>query len=106
MTGLQELNDDPGPARNREGGPLAEFIGVASRGIRGFTLDESFRSSRVLVTGGTGCIGTRVLRLLAAHEVEVVSLARRPPRERQRLQGPRYRQAEIADAEAVGALLH
>src|SRR5277367_1972667 len=106
MTDLQELNDDPAPIRNPRSGPMAEFIGVASRGIRGFILDESVRSSRVLVTGGTGCIGTTVVRLLAAHGVEVVSVARRPPRERQRVQGPRYRQADIADAEAIGAILH
>jgi nucleoside-diphosphate-sugar epimerase len=91
--------------RRWPGEALAEFAAVATREIPGYDAAALRLPSRVLVTGGTGCVGTAVLHLLAEHRVErVVSVARRPVAPDRRLPGVVYRQGDVRHRAALRSL--
>ncbi|MHB1584984.1 MAG: polysaccharide biosynthesis protein [Acidimicrobiales bacterium] len=91
--------------RRSPGEALDEFTAVADREIPGYDAAALRLPSRVLVTGGTGCVGTAVLRLLAEHGVErMVSVARRPVPPGRRLPGVVYRQADVRHRAALRSL--
>jgi nucleoside-diphosphate-sugar epimerase len=86
-------------ARRHHGNALAEFEGVKGREIAGF--EDAIRRTpdRVVVTGGTGCVGTAVLELLGTMGVSRrTSFSRRPPAPDRRRPGVRYRQVDVRDA--------
>ena len=60
---------------------------------------DSFPASRVLVTGGSGFIGTCLVQALVAAGREVVSLDREAPRHPGH--GPHWRQVDLLDGEAL-----
>ena len=85
-------------ARRKPGAAIADFRRVASRQIPDFAAQYLALPDRVVVTGGTGCIGTVLLQLLTEHGVAAVaSISRRPPQGIRRVDGVRYLLADIRD---------
>ena len=69
-----------------------------SRSIRGVDPDAFGGWDRVVVTGGTGCIGTAVLNLLTQAGVpELISVANEGPTERRTVGGVRYLYGDITN---------
>jgi nucleoside-diphosphate-sugar epimerase len=66
---------------------------------------DGLSGARVLVTGGTGCIGTALIGQLVGHAARVVSLSRGITTGRPTHPGAEYLYADIADREAVDAVL-
>jgi nucleoside-diphosphate-sugar epimerase len=83
----------PGYAR---GATLRRFEETAFRAVDGLASSSIDRGARVLVTGGTGCIGEVVLRLLQHEDLEsVTSVSRRLPV--RGVPGVQYRACDIRD---------
>ncbi len=62
--------------------------------------------NRVVVTGGTGCIGTALLQLLTRHGVAAVtSVSRRPPIAARRVDGVHYRLVDVRDFDGIERVL-
>jgi nucleoside-diphosphate-sugar epimerase len=84
--------------RRHHGVALAEFRRIRERSIQGFQGCAPPPPSRVVVTGGTGCIGTAMLRHLRTEGVEdLTSISRRPPAPGRRVRHVDYRTADIRD---------
>ncbi|GAA4673785.1 hypothetical protein GCM10023215_01620 [Pseudonocardia yuanmonensis] len=79
------------------------FRAVTRRGVAGLrSLDLA--GETVLVTGGTGCIGTALLEQLATSpRRRVVSLSRGLTRPRRLVPGVEYEQVDVRSADDVGA---
>lgn len=98
MTPPRARDADPAgsPSAGR-GQELARFRALQSRAICGFGASPGWGS--VVVTGGTGCIGTALLRVLARAGIrQLVSVARRPVTPDRRVEGVTYRCADVRDA--------
>jgi nucleoside-diphosphate-sugar epimerase len=92
--------------RRRHGAALAEFRAVRDRGIQGFEHQQLDLPSRILVTGGTGCIGTAVLQLLGSLGVDHrTSVSRRPPAPERLVDGVKYHRADIRDYSAMQSVM-
>jgi nucleoside-diphosphate-sugar epimerase len=90
----------------RRGTTLAEFDAVREREILNFDEVRLPAYRTIVVTGGTGCIGTAVLGLLRRRGVKrIISISRRPPRRNARVPHVDYRQADIRDAAAICKIL-
>jgi len=93
-------------SRRRRGAALDEFRGVRERGIPGFEDAVPPLPNKIVVTGGTGCVGTSLLGLLQTLGVqELTSFSRRPPSSQRRHRGVSYRQVDIRDPSSVRAAL-
>src|ERR1700683_830109 len=98
MTEAHELTQQLLLARRRPGAALTNFRDVALRQIPDFAAQSLPLPDRVVVTGGTGWIGTVLLQLLTEHGVAAVaSISRRPPQGIRRVDGARYLLADIRD---------
>lgn len=88
------------------GGALAAFEAVREREISEFD-DVALPTHRsIVVTGGTGCIGTAVLQLLTERGVkQLTSISRRPPTRNTQVPHVDYRLADIRDAGEVCRIL-
>ncbi len=87
---------------SRRDNPHAEkgrFEGAKSRGIPGFHGAPLPRWRRILVTGGTGCIGQTMLGNLRTDlpGARLVSVARHPPPARRRVKHVTYLQGDVRD---------
>jgi nucleoside-diphosphate-sugar epimerase len=92
--------------RRNRGVALAEFRGIRERSICGFHECAPPPPSRVVVTGGTGCIGTAMLRHLQAEGVEhLTSISRRLPTPERRIRHVDYRMVDIRDISRVRTTL-
>jgi len=86
----------------------ARFLAIAERGL---CLPEAglagrLRDATVLVTGGTGCIGSTLMAQLAARcPGRLVSVSRGVTRDWSRPPGAEYRQADVRDRPAIEALI-
>ncbi|MBO0819225.1 MAG: polysaccharide biosynthesis protein [Nocardiopsaceae bacterium] len=95
-------------ARPEAAGEYARFRAIASRGL---CLPEAELATRlggatVLVTGGTGCIGSALMAQVAARRpARLVSVSRGVTRGWSRQPGAEYRQADVTDPVAIGALI-
>jgi nucleoside-diphosphate-sugar epimerase len=88
----------PGEAR---GETLRRFEQTAHRAVDGLVWSSIDRGARVLVTGGTGCIGDAVVRLLQQEDLEsITSVSRRLPGTRA-VPGVHYRACDIRDLVAL-----
>jgi len=103
---LQALTAELVAARRHPGAALEEFEAVASRAIATFDQLTWEPGLRVLVTGGTGCVGTALLRQLRRHPLRrVVSVSRRPPAPGSVVEGVTYVQGDVRDQGAMLRLL-
>jgi nucleoside-diphosphate-sugar epimerase len=92
--------------RRNHGTALAEFRRVRERGIQDFEQWQLALPPRILVTGGTGCIGTAVLRLLQSSGIRyLTSVSRRPPTPGRVVDGVEYRMADIRDYSAMRSVM-
>jgi len=86
----------------------ARFLAIAERGL---CLPEAelagrLRDSTVLVTGGTGCIGSTLMTQLAARGPgRLVSVSRGVTADWPRQPGAEYRHADVRDRAAIEALI-
>jgi hypothetical protein len=99
-TGLFERREAPGAERIR-------FESTRARGLAGFSGGLLPQWRRVLVTGGTGCVGTVVLSRLAwdLPGAQLVSVARHLPHRDRRVAGVRYLRGDVRDPSRVAAVL-
>ena len=83
------------------GDTLRRFEETARRAVDGLVSSSIDRGSRVVVTGGTGCIGEEVLRLLQHEDLgSLTSVSRRLPSGRA-VPGVHYRACDIQDLVAL-----
>lgn len=84
------------------------FVGVTERGLQ-LPVDEieqHIAGKTIVVSGGTGCIGSTLLRELVAYQpAKIVSLSRGVSLPWQTTDGVEYRHADIRSAEDTSALL-
>ena len=104
---LVHLTDELSARRPQAAAQYERFLMVQRRDI---LLPEPvldrFRGQRILVTGGTGCIGTALLRQLAAlSPSRLVSVSRGLSSPHPRVPGVNYRFGDIRDADAMAALV-
>ncbi len=97
---LLEYRDEPGTERNR-------FEGTRARGIPGYDQGLLRPWKRVLVTGGTGCVGRVVLGHLVNDlpDAQLTSVARRSPGPLDRIDGVRYVRGDIRSPEQMTAVM-
>ena len=92
-------------------GALAEherFLAIGQRELRlpEATLAERLRGATVLVTGGTGCIGSMLVGLLAARQTAcLVSVSRGITNGHPRYDDVEYRYADVRDGDAMSRLM-
>ncbi|MBV8487303.1 MAG: NAD(P)-dependent oxidoreductase, partial [Planctomycetaceae bacterium] len=98
----REFTEEMLRTRRHRGTALAEFRQIRNRGIGGFRTCGPPPAARVLVTGGTGCIGTALLRHLRAQGVEnITSISRRLPAPERRIHNVDYRVIDVRDVSLV-----
>lgn len=91
-----------GPRGVRDGGELERFEAIRHRAIAGCSDPLGGQPQTVLVTGGTGCIGTTLLEMLGrTGPYRLLSLARRPPAPGRRLPGVTYLRGDVRRAADV-----
>jgi nucleoside-diphosphate-sugar epimerase len=94
------------PTAQRE---YARFLGAARKDIdlRHSVLAAGLAGKRILVTGGTGCIGSVLMAELArAAPARLVSVSRGVSQEWPRLPGAEYVHADIRDHDRLAAVFH
>jgi nucleoside-diphosphate-sugar epimerase len=105
---LRELTQALIAARTGAAEEHARFLAIAERGL---CLPEAelagrLRGATVLVTGGTGCIGSALMTQLAARGPgRLVSVSRGVTGDRARQAGAEYRHADVRDPAAIEALI-
>lgn len=85
----------------------ARFLAIRDRGLHlpGAALAGWLSGKKIVVTGGTGCVGTILMRLLAGHRPErLISVSRGMTSARPRLPGAEYVQADIRDLPLLAAV--
>ena len=97
---LVEYRDNPQMEKHR-------FEGTRLRGITGYSCDLLPRWERVLVTGGTGCVGHVVLSHLVADlpNTQFLSVARHPPVPERRAEKVVYRRGDVRNAEQMAEIM-
>jgi nucleoside-diphosphate-sugar epimerase len=94
------------PDASRRGSALAAFEAVRDREIPDFDNVVLPAHRRIVVTGGTGCIGTAVLELLReCGAAKLTSISRRPPAPHRRLPQVDYRMVDIRDVAGMRQIL-
>jgi nucleoside-diphosphate-sugar epimerase len=86
----------------------ARFLAIAKRGLclPEAELADRLRDATVLVTGGTGCIGSTLMAQLAARRPgRLVSVSRGITSNWPRHEGAEYRHADVRDHAAMDALI-
>lgn len=86
----------------------ARFLSIAERGLclPEAELADRLRDATVLVTGGTGCIGSTLMAQLAARcPGRLVSVSRGITGDWPRHEGAEYRHADVRDRAAMDALI-
>ena len=86
----------------------ARFLAIAERGLclPEADLADRLRDTTVLVTGGTGCIGSTLMSQLAARRPgRLVSVSRGIANNWPRHDGAEYRHADVRDQAAMAALI-
>lgn len=84
------------------------FLSIAGRGLAmpGTELSRRLRGATVLVTGGTGCVGSALLAELAARDpARLVSVSRGTTSGWPARQGAEYRQADVRDLASLARLV-
>jgi FlaA1/EpsC-like NDP-sugar epimerase len=90
----------------RQGSALAAFEAVRNRHIPDFDRVHLPPYRSVVVTGGTGCIGTAMLRLLSnLGATRLSSISRRPPGPDALIPGVDYELADIRDSARIREIL-
>lgn len=87
---------------------LDRFTGVTERGLQlsHDRLYEQLQGKDVLVTGGTGCIGSALLRELKRYDpAKVISVSRGVTTPRQVVDGVSYQHADLRSPEATAAII-
>lgn len=93
--------------RAGRGEALEQFVQTQRRRLGGQAELPTLKGDTVLVTGGTGCIGTELLRIVAECQPRrVVSLARGKTPQRFLSLGVDYRCADISDVGVVRQQFH
>jgi Polysaccharide biosynthesis protein len=97
---LVDYRDNPQMEKHR-------FEGTRLRGITGYSCDLLPRWERVLVTGGTGCVGHVVLSHLVAElpDTRFLSVARHPPVPERRSEKVVYRRGDVRDSARMTAIM-
>jgi FlaA1/EpsC-like NDP-sugar epimerase len=105
---LRELTSSLVAAKPDAAGEYARFLGIKQRGL---CLPEADLASRVggatvLVTGGTGCIGSTLMAQLAAREPgRLISVSRGVTAGWPRQENAEYRYADVRDRRAIDELI-
>jgi NAD dependent epimerase/dehydratase family len=105
---LRELTQALIGARGGAGEEHARFLAIAERGLDlpEAELADRLRDATVLVTGGTGCIGSTLMAQLAARGPgRLVSVSRGLTNDWPIHQGAEYRRADVRDRAAMDALI-
>lgn len=108
IAALRELTGSLAAAKPEAAGEYARFLGITQRGLclPEADLAARLRGARILVTGGTGCIGSTLMAQLAAREPgRLVSVSRGEQASWPRQQDAEYEQADIRDRRAIDALI-
>ncbi|MGA3146144.1 MAG: polysaccharide biosynthesis protein [Acidimicrobiales bacterium] len=97
---LVDYRDNPQMEKHR-------FEGTRLRGITGYSCDLLPNWERVLVTGGTGCVGHVVLSHLVADlpDTRFLSVARRPPVPERRVDRVVYRRGDVRNAKQMSEVM-
>jgi len=105
---LRELTSSLVAAKPDAAGEYARFLGIKQRGL---CLPEADLANRVggatvLVTGGTGCIGSTLMAQLAAREPgRLISVSRGVTAGWPRQESAEYRYADVRDRRAIDELI-
>lgn len=105
---LQELTKELVASRPGAAGEYSRFLSTRGRSLPlpEAELRERLEGKTVLVTGGTGCIGSKLLRLLARYSpARLVSVSRGITYCGQPQDGVLYRTADVADGGALGRIV-
>lgn len=104
--GARALTSGGPGSRRRCGSALAQFKVVRDREIPGFQDAVRPLPAKIVVTGGTGCVGSSVLGLLNNLGVrDLTSFSRRPPARSRRRNRVHYRRVDVRDFPAIRAAL-
>jgi nucleoside-diphosphate-sugar epimerase len=82
----------------------ARFLAVGQRGLAppGDDLTARLGGATIVVTGGTGCVGSALMAQVAAHRpARLVSVSRRGPAGRRHPPGAEFQHADIRDRQAI-----
>jgi nucleoside-diphosphate-sugar epimerase len=105
---LRDLTRSLIAAKPEAAGEYARFLGIKQRGLclPEADLAERLRGATVLVTGGTGCIGSALMTQLAAREPgRLVSVSRGVTNGQPRLASAEYVHGDVRDRRAMDELI-
>ena len=108
VTALRELTQSLVSAKPEAAGEYARFLGIKQRGLclPEAELTERLRGATVLVTGGTGCIGSTLMAQLAAREPgRLVSVSRGITQGWPQPENAEYMHADVRDRRAIDELI-
>ena len=108
VAALRELTSSLIAAKPEAAGEYARFLGIKQRGLclPETELAERLRGATILVTGGTGCIGSTLMGQLAAREPgRLVSVSRGLTAGWPRQESAEYVHADVRDRSAIDQLI-
>lgn len=108
IVALRELTGSLIAAKPEAAGEYARFLGIKQRGLclPEADLANRVRGATVLVTGGTGCIGSTLMAQLAAREPgRLVSVSRGITAGWPRQENAEYLHADVRDRRAIEELI-
>ena len=108
VAALRELTSSLIAAKPEATGEYARFLGIKQRGLclPETELAERLRGATILVTGGTGCIGSTLMAQVAARGPErLVSVSRGVTASWPRQEDAEYRYADVRDRRAMDELI-